>query len=74
MIKSTVHKGDKDMTANDKPVKRIRFSVMGICMGLGLVMGGLLGMLIDNLAVFAGGGMVLGLALGTALENRRVNH
>jgi hypothetical protein len=40
-------------------------------MGLGLLMGGLLGLLIDNLAFSAGGGMILGLAIGTALESRR---
>jgi hypothetical protein len=30
-----------------------------------------LGLLIDNLAFSAGGGMILGLAMGLALENRR---
>jgi len=40
-------------------------------MALGLVLGGLLGFVVDNLVLFAGGGMVIGLALGTAIENRR---
>jgi F0F1-type ATP synthase assembly protein I len=40
-------------------------------MGIGLVVGGVLGLLIDNLAISAGGGMVLGLAIGAALDQRR---
>jgi hypothetical protein len=40
-------------------------------MGIGLVVGGVLGLLIDNLAFSAGGGMVLGLAIGYALDQRR---
>lgn len=50
---------------------KARISVMGSSMALGLVLGGLVGILIDNMIIFAGGGMVLGLALGTALESRR---
>jgi F0F1-type ATP synthase assembly protein I len=48
-----------------------KFTYTGAGMGIGLVVGGLLGLLIDNLAFSAGGGMVLGLAIGLALENRR---
>jgi hypothetical protein len=40
-------------------------------MAIGLVVGGLVGLLTDNLAISAGGGMVLGLAIGAALEQRR---
>ena len=50
---------------------RSRFTYTGLCMGIGLVVGGVLGLLIDNLVIFAGGGMVLGLALGAALDQRR---
>jgi len=50
-----------------------KLSYTGAGMGIGLVVGGLLGLLIDNLAFSAGGGMVLGLAIGLALENRRQN-
>ncbi len=50
-----------------------KFSYTGAGMGIGLIVGGLLGLLIDNLALSAGGGMVLGLAIGLALENRRQN-
>jgi hypothetical protein len=49
----------------------VRITVMGVCMGMGLVMGGVLGLIMDNMAFSAGGGMILGLALGTALESRR---
>ena len=45
--------------------------VLGAGMALGLVFGGLLGLIVDNLVVFAGGGMVLGLAMGTAIQSRR---
>ena len=41
-------------------------------MALGLVLGGLVGILIDQMIIFAGGGMILGLAVGTALESRRI--
>ena len=40
-------------------------------MALGLVFGGMIGLLIDNMIIFAGGGLVLGLAIGSALDNRR---
>jgi len=39
-------------------------------MALGLLLGGILGLFIDNLVVFAGGGMVIGLALGLAFDMR----
>lgn len=42
-----------------------------IGMGLGLVLGGLVGLLLNNMIIFSGGGMVIGLALGTALDARK---
>ena len=42
----------------------------GIGMAIGLVVGGLVGILIGNPFVFAGGGLVLGLAIGLALNRR----
>jgi len=42
----------------------------GIGMGLGLLLGGLLGLLADNLVLFAGGGMIVGLAIGAAMDKR----
>ena len=41
-----------------------------IGMIVGLIIGGILGLLIDNMIIFAGGGMVLGLAIGSALDNQ----
>ena len=46
---------------------------MGTALSLGLVLGGLVGLLIDNMVIFAGGGMILGLAIGLALEKRNMS-
>ena len=46
-----------------------RFTSLGL--GIGLVLGGLVGILIGNPIIFAGGGLVLGLAIGTALDRSR---
>jgi len=35
-----------------------------------MTLGGIIGLLIDNPIIFAGGGMVLGLAIGATLDNR----
>ena len=43
----------------------------GLGAAVGLVFGGLVGLLIGNPMVFAGGGMILGIAVGTALDQRR---
>jgi len=48
--------------------RNISYTALG--MALGLVLGGLVGILIDNMIIFAGGGMVVGLAAGAALDNR----
>ena len=40
-------------------------------MGLGLVLGGLLGLIAGNWIIFTGGGLVLGMAIGAAFDNRR---
>ncbi len=42
----------------------------GIGMAIGLVFGGLVGLLIGNPIVFAGGGLVLGLSVGYALDRK----
>lgn len=55
---------------SDKEQPSTRMSYKGIGMALGLILGGLVGLAADNLVIFAGGGMVLGLAVGTALDNR----
>jgi len=45
--------------------------ISGVGAALGLVFGGLVGVLIDNPIIFAGGGMVLGVAIGAAFDRRR---
>ena len=52
-----------------QPRRKVSYLALGLAMGLFL--GGLVGLLIDNLIIFAGGGMLLGLAIGYALDNRR---
>ncbi len=52
--------------------KKARIQSMGVAMSLGLVLGGLVGIFIDQMVVFAGGGMVLGLAVGLAIEKKRM--
>ena len=42
----------------------------GLGLAIGLVFGWLVGTLIGNPIVFAGGGMVLGFAIGSALDRR----
>jgi len=42
----------------------------GVGAAIGLVFGGLVGLLIGNPMVFAGGGMILGLAIGSAIDRR----
>lgn len=59
------------MSQDTKPKKIRRTTYTAAGMGIGLVLGGVLGLLIDNLAVSAGGGMILGLAVGLALEKKR---
>lgn len=44
-------------------------SYKGIGIAVGLILGGLVGVVVGNPVIFAGGGMVLGLAVGTALDN-----
>jgi len=58
------------MIMSDKNQPSTRISFKGIGMAVGLIVGGLVGLAIDNLVIFAGGGLVLGLAVGTALDNR----
>ena len=43
----------------------------GLSAAVGLVFGGLVGLLIGNPVVFAGGGMIIGIAVSTALDQRR---
>jgi hypothetical protein len=56
-------------TNHDKPASN-SFSYTRYGMALGLIVGGFLGVLVGNPAIFAGGGLVLGLAVGRALDQR----
>lgn len=54
---------------NIQPPEKI--SSTALCLTVGLILGGIVGLVIDNIVIFVGGGLVLGLAIGSALENRR---
>jgi hypothetical protein len=58
------------MSTNHKTQKRISSTALG--MSIGLIIGGIVGLIIDNMLIFAGGGLVLGLAIGSALDSRRL--
>ena len=58
------------MSKNKNSGKRISYTAL--CMAIGLIFGGIVGLIIDNLFIFAGGGLVLGLAFGSAFESRRL--
>ncbi len=53
---------------NNQPQFKISYTALGLA--IGLILGGIVGLIIDNMIIFAGGGLVLGLAIGTALESR----
>ena len=53
---------------NRYSVGRMKFTGLGLT--IGLVFGGLVGFLIGNPIVFAGGTMVLGFAIGAALDKK----
>lgn len=54
------------------PSGRMKFTGFGLA--IGLVFGGLVGILIGNPIVFAGGTMVLGLAVGAILDKRSASN
>lgn len=54
---------------NNQSQFKISYTALG--MAIGLILGGIVGLIIDNMIIFAGGGLVLGLAIGTAWESRR---
>jgi len=54
------------MSNNNNSQAKVSYKALGLA--LGLVFGGLIGLLIGNPIIFAGGGLVLGLALGSALD------
>jgi len=58
------------MSKNKNSGKRISYIAHGLAVGLTL--GGIVGLIIDNMVIFAGGGLIVGLAIGSALDNRRL--
>ena len=58
------------MSKNKSSGTRISYTALG--MSIGLIFGGIVGLIIDNMVVFAGGGLVLGFAIGSSLDNRRL--
>jgi hypothetical protein len=54
--------------SNNHPEKKV--SNAGLGMAVGMVFGSIVGLLIGNLVIYAGGGLVLGGAIGSALDNR----
>jgi hypothetical protein len=60
------------MSKQNNNKNRTSLATMGTAMSLGLVLGGLFGLAVDNMIIFAGGGMILGLAIGLAIEKRKL--
>ena len=58
------------MSKNKNPGRRISYTALSL--SIGLILGGIVGLAIDNMIIFAGGGLVLGLAIGFALDSRRL--
>jgi len=58
------------MSNNDNNQSTLRITYKGLGLAIGMILGGIFGLLIDNPIIFAGGGMVLGLAVGAALDSR----
>ena len=58
------------MSQNNESQRKNSYTALGLA--IGLVLGGIVGLAIDNMIIFAGGGLVLGLAIGSALDSRRL--
>jgi NhaP-type Na+/H+ or K+/H+ antiporter len=58
------------MSQNNESQRKNSYTALGLA--IGLVLGGIVGLAIDNMIIFAGGGLVLGLAVGSALDSRRL--
>ena len=54
---------------NNQNTKSLSYKALG--MAIGLIFGGIVGYFVDNMIIFAGGGLVLGLSIGAALDARR---
>ena len=58
------------MSKNNYLQRKIAYTILGL--STGLILGGIVGLIIDNMIIFAGGGLVLGLAIGSDLDSRRL--
>jgi hypothetical protein len=58
------------MSNNNKNQPSSKIPYKGLGLAIGMIFGGIIGLLIGNPIIFAGGGMVLGLAVGLSLESR----
>jgi hypothetical protein len=58
------------MSQNLNNKSPIKITYKGTGMAIGMVFGGLIGWLIGNPIIFAGGGLVLGFAIGSAMDSR----
>lgn len=47
-----------------------KITYTGLGLAIGILVGGLIGLVVHNVVIFSGGGMVLGLAIGAALDQR----
>jgi hypothetical protein len=56
------------MSQSNTAQKGISFTAL--CLSTGLVLGGIIGLISGNMILSAGGGLVLGLAIGYALDHR----
>jgi hypothetical protein len=59
------------MSENTTTNNPVRITALRLGMAIGLILGSILGLAFDNLVIFAGGGMILGLSIGLAWEKRR---
>ena len=57
------------MSENNNTQRKVSYTALG--MAIGLILGGIMGLIINNMIIFAGGGLALGFAIGSALDNRR---
>jgi small-conductance mechanosensitive channel len=58
------------MSKNDNYPTSMKINYTGFGLAIGLIFGSIIGLVIGNMIIFAGGGLALGLAIGSALDNR----
>jgi len=58
------------MTTKNDNLTTVKGTYTALGLVIGLVFGGLLGLMAGNMIIFTGGGMLIGLSIGAALERR----